>query len=459
MVAQVSRRSFLRLLGLSVAGAALAACAPKPTPTPTPAPKKEEPTKPPEPTPKPTEAKITLSMVVGQNLLGFHKEHAQRWTSAHPNITIDFEGKELGPGEQRLAMLAAGTMPDIYRDALNVPPSYGIKGLVYDLVPICEAKGIIDKYIPAVWNGFKYRGGVYCLPNDTNTLCTWCNPVLFERAGIKDLMPPKTWEDVVAICKAVSKPDPDPTKAIYGHTFPTTIGWSAFFYWWWCWGHGNDFYDYENDKMLFNDANGAEAIKKIRFLVENQYLPHYDNFQDPWYGGRCAMQTYGSWAIHGDIPGPWNNNDPKGKWEADYPRPEFVLAPNPVLKEGVPGYGVLAGFGWILPKSNKYPSESVDFLWDWISDPKYGTIYLTEDRQIPCTKVVTHPWLQTNAWSAFIKQLEVSKPLIFMPAVNQINDECLAPRLIEAFAGRMSAEQALQEAYDCGLPILEEAKK
>jgi ABC-type glycerol-3-phosphate transport system substrate-binding protein len=456
-----SRRRFLQLMAGASAAVLAGACAPTaapPTPTSAPQPTAAATE---TPTPAPTKQPITISMICDPDPPAIYEEiskAAAEFKDANPHITIQIEPRNVPSGEEVVPWLAAGTAPDTFRWAINQAVILGAKGLLHDLAPLAEEKGIADKYIEAVWKAYMWRKGeVFSLPNDVNTLALWCNPVLFEQAGVKDLLPPKNWDEMLTVAKAVAKPDEDPEKAIYAYAFPTTIEWSWFFFWFWLWREGGDFYDGEN--LIFNSPEAVEAIKKIKFLIDQKYLPAFDNWQDPWYDGRCAMQEYGSWAIHGDIPGPWNDNNPPGKWTADYERPEFVVAPMIQLKEDVPNYSVFAGFSWFLPKTNKYPSETVDWLWFMISHPTYGTLYLRHGRQLLCTKVVTHPWLEHPAWAAFMKQLETTKPLLSDPESYSALEECLPARLIKAWLGEAPIEQMLQEAYDCAKPLVEEAKK
>lgn len=262
---------------------------------------------------------------------------------------------------------------------------------------------------------------------------------------------------MIKVCEAVVKPDPDPSNAIFGYAIPTTIAWSSFFFSFWAWRFGGDFIDYDTNELLFNSPEVVEAIQALRDLIQKQYLPAFDNWEDPWYSGRCAMIEKGSWMVFSDIPGPWNDENAPGTWEADYPRPDFKLNQQIELKPGVPRYSVYAGHSWFLPKQiNQYPLESVKFLWYILSHETYGTTYLRIGKQIPCTKAVSHAWLDHPALKAYVDQLATTKPLIFSPAMMQITDQCLNPRTMDAWLGKADIQEALDTAMQCAQPIIAE---
>ncbi|MCS7222149.1 MAG: extracellular solute-binding protein [Anaerolineae bacterium] len=445
---KISRREFIRLTGVAAGAAALAACA-----VPTPQVAKE--TAPAAVTPT---IKLTHQVDPDEKVIAVNEAAVKEYKEVKPWVTIELQPMGHPDINELTARLAAGTMPDIYRYSLDRGPSLGLKNLLHDFAPFANDMKIVDKFVESVWKGYMWRDGqVWTFPSDANTFCLWCNPVLFERAGVKDLMPPKTWDEMVQAAKAIAKPDPDPNKAIWGFGRPTTIAWTSFWQYWWLWREGGDYYDGKN--LIYKEAM-IESIKKVQFLVNEKLLPALDNWQDAWYQGRMGMQEYGQWVVPADVPGPWNDYNPKGKWEADYPRPEFVVAPLPKFRDDVPGYSILAGFGYQSPKTNKHFTEAAEFLWWKISHPKHGQMYITPYNQLPAVKkeVVTHPWLDHPVLAAFQEQLKTTKPMTVYPEILQIIDECNPPLLINAFTGKITAEQAVEESYKCAEPIIREAQ-
>jgi len=435
---KVSRRAFLKAAGLGAAGVALAAC---------------------QPQTKAVEAEqIEISMRHDPNekFRQGYADAAAEFQEIHPNITIVFDDSAAPQGGY-IPWMAAGTAPDMFRTAINEGPSFGLTGMVHDVAPHCEKLDIIDKFIPAIWDGFKYKDSVYSVPNDANTLLLWSNPVLYEEAGVADLLPPKTWDDVVKVCEAVTVKDPDPTKAVFGYAIPTTIGWSGFFFWFWLWRFGGDFVTDDTYEILFDSPECREALEALRFLVAEEYLPAIDNWDTPFFNGRCASYEYGSWAVPRDVPGEWNDFTPKGPWTADYEQPNFVLSEQVQLKEGVPNYSVFAGFSQFLPRlTNLHPQETVEWIWYTLTTDPYGSMWLRIGNQLLCTTVYSDPWLEEPAWAVFMKQLETTKPLGRNPAQLQFDGECVNPNFMKAWLGEMEIEEAIAKAVECAEPICEE---
>ena len=128
-----------------------------------------------------------------------------------------------------------------------------------------------------------------------------------------------------------------------------------------------------------------------------------------------------------------------------------------MLKEGVPNYSVFAGFSQFLPRlTNLHPQESVEWIWYFLTTEPVATVFLRVGRQLLCTTVVTHPWLEDPAWKPFMDQLATTKPLVYNPAQLQIGPECMNPRFMKAWLGQMPIEQAIQETVECAEPICEE---
>jgi len=410
------------------------------------------------PTPKPAAVPMRVYISTNPEERAAWEAVVNRYMDVDPATEVTLTD-EAAPEGGYIPWMAAGTAPDCIRDAINQGPTYGTQDLIWEVTEAATAAGVIDQFIPNVWDYFKFRNQVWMLPHDANTLLLWSNPRMFEDAGILDKLPPQNWDDMMAVCEAVTKKDADPGKAVFGYSFPVTIGWSGFYFWFWLWRFGGDFINYETNELLFNSPEGVEAIEKIKFLVDSGYCPGFDDWQTPWYQGRSATQEYGSWAVFGDVAGPWNDYKAPGRWEASYPRPEFVCSLQPELKPGVARYSVYAGFAFMFPKEiNKYPNESVKFISYWLNSDEYLNAVLKTMHQLPVINR-PHEWLTHPALKPFVEQLAIAKPLSYSPAFLQISDQCLTPKVIEAKLGKLDPAKALQDAYDCGLPIVAEEGK
>jgi ABC-type glycerol-3-phosphate transport system substrate-binding protein len=398
------------------------------------------------PTPKP----VKFTLMIDPPTADAHAAAVTAYTALNPHVTVNLQPAALP--QSIVPWLAAGTAPDAFRYSIDQGPTYGLKNLIFDFAPVAKGLGIIDKFVPSVWKGYLWKDGQqWCFPTDANTFCLWSNPVVLKNAGVS--APPTNWTEFEAACKAITKPDADKTKSVYGFGIPTTIGWTTFFMYWWLWREGGDYYD--GQKLIFKDPMIA-ALTKVRSLIKDGFLPSEDNWQAYWYGGRLGMEEFGQWVIPGDVPGPWNENAPKGQWTASYERPTFTVSPMISLEDTIPNYSILAGFGMYCPKTNPEFEETVKYLWYEISDPTAGQMWVTPYNQLPVVTGMKHPWLDTDIYKAFMKQLETTKPFPTYPEISQlVNNDWISP-VLDALSGKLTPAQAVDKMYTIGDPIVKE---
>jgi len=443
---KISRRDFMKMAGIAAGAGVMAACTPQVVT------QIVEQTSVVKEVVTPTPEAVNLTAICDNNSIDVHNAAVKAYQAIHPNVNVTFAVTGI-PGSIA-PWLAAGNAPDFFRTDLNSPQQYGTKNLLWDWEPVMENMGVIDQFRPAVWNGYKdYLGRVWTMPTDCNTFTLWSNPKIFSDAGVTTI--PTDWVDFLTVCQALTKKDPsDDKKSIYAFGIPTTIGWTTFFMHWWLWREGGDYYD--GQKLIMKDAM-ATALGKVRYLITAGYLPAEDNWQpDYWYKGQLAMEEFGQWVIPADVPGPWNNNAPKGPWTGSYDRPTFNVSPMIKLEDTVPNYTILAGFGDISAKTGKHFEDTAQYCFYEVSDPTAGQMWVTPYNQITVIPAIKHPWLDTPTYQAFIKQLDTTKPFPQWPEIGElIDNEWVAPTL-DALSGKKSPADAVQEMYDLGNPVIAE---
>jgi ABC-type glycerol-3-phosphate transport system substrate-binding protein len=460
---KISRRDFMRLAGMAAGATAIAACT---TTTPTPqvivqtsvvtqvvketavVQQTQVVQQVVTPTPKP----IKLNAPLDSGTEAVHQAATKAYQATHPYFSMNWVA---GGYQGALApMLAAGTAPDFMRMDISSPSQYGTKNLLMDWAPTLTNMGAVSQFLPAMWRNYlTSTGQMWQMPTDTNTFCMWSNPDVLKNAGVTKL--PVVWQDLLDASHAIYKPDPDPKKTVYGFGIPTTIAWSTFFMYWWLWREGGDYYD--GQKLIFKDAMTA-ALTKVRFLITDNDLPSEDNWQaDYWYKGQLGFEEFGQWMIPADIPGPWNDNTPKGTWTGATPRPTFTISPMIKLEAAVPNYTIMAGFGYITPKTaQNYFDEVASYCFYEVSDPVAGQMWVTPYNQIPVIPAIKHPWLDTPAYQGFIQQLAFTKPFPVWPEIVElVNNEWVSP-ILDALSGKAKPDAAVQRMLDLGNPVVAE---
>ncbi len=287
-----SRREFLRLAGLAIAGTALAACnvlSPK----------------------TPTRAGDKVQLVyrdwrtdwfppmVQQMLDEFH--------ATHPNIRVyynlDPENSEFE--EKSLADLEAGTAPDVFQGCCSFLPIWAQKGYLLDLRPYVQAdldRATIEDWDPVQYKSFFTRDGrQYALPKYHGALALYYNKDVFDQAHVD--YPSDSWnhDDYLAAMKRITQNRNRDGK-------PTL--WGSMIDIWWerlqvhvnAWG--GRFVD-QNDptKSRMADPPALQALEWIRARMWDDKVMataldvQNKGTQEAFAAGRLAMVEDGSWNL------------------------------------------------------------------------------------------------------------------------------------------------------------------
>jgi multiple sugar transport system substrate-binding protein len=109
--------------------------------------------------------------------------------------------------EVRLA--ARNALPDVYLVDGPLTASYAARGHLVDLGPIVG--GERDRYVPSTLVQGTYKDKLYALPLGTSSQLLFYNKKLFAAAGIPlpsaDPAKRVTWEELLAVAKALTKPE------------------------------------------------------------------------------------------------------------------------------------------------------------------------------------------------------------------------------------------------------------
>jgi multiple sugar transport system substrate-binding protein len=172
----ISRRVFLKTLGVSTAALTLAACAPRLA-----SPSRLE------------KGKVQLvyqdCRCRGEQLL------LQKFTETHPNIEVFYTPDPENFEEKMLADLEAGTAPDVMAGCCDFFPVWAQKGYLLDLRPYVQAD--LDSKTISDWNAAQYNsffsanGMQYALPKYHGGLALFYNRDLFDKYNVP--YPDRSW--------------------------------------------------------------------------------------------------------------------------------------------------------------------------------------------------------------------------------------------------------------------------
>lgn len=317
----MSRREFLRLIGVSAAGLAtgswVAACAPS-TPAPVPAEKA-----PAAETPAPAPGKVTLRLWSHSNpaFVQANENVIKKWQEVNPDVEIKYEYFPYDEFIQTIqTSMAAKTEADVIEMFGSWVQSYAKGGTLAeapeDIVSMSQAR---ELFYSAPLDGYVWEGKLYGLPNEYNLENggVLVNKRMFEEAQLK--YPPewKSWEELVEDAKKLVKMDGD-VMTVAGFHYITNDG-LGFLYWEGVLERGGDYF--AEDKIHLNFLS-PQAEATVQWLVDMAvkdkvvdpftFNPNSNWVGDAFFQSLVAIGYIGPWIVpvarinHPDFADPWD---------------------------------------------------------------------------------------------------------------------------------------------------------
>lgn len=313
----LSRRDFLRLTALAAGGAALAACAKKETAAPVEG--GEQPAEVP-----PSAEKVTLRMWSHQNVSFVTANEAlvKKYMESKPNVEIKYENFPYDDFITTIqTSMAAKNEADIMEMFGSWVQSYAKGGTLAEIPEvIMSLPKARELFYDAPLDGYVWEGKLYGLPNEYNLEVggVLANQRMFEEAGVK--YPPdwKTWEELVADAKKMTKVE-NGVMTVAGFHYVTGDG-IGFLFWEGILERGAEYF--AEDKIHLNLVS-PEAEATVQWLTD---MAQKDKVVDPftfngdsnWVGtsffqGLVAIGYIGPWIVpegrrnYPDFADPWDH--------------------------------------------------------------------------------------------------------------------------------------------------------
>jgi len=191
----------------------------------------------------------------------------EAFKTRRPEITVDFStgttgGANAAYNEKLVSLIAAGDGPDVFKTA---PFGFGqlAHGGAYlaldDYVKRQVGEVKPDDFFPSHYEGSKYRGKLFALPQTGAPQAIWINVDLWQREGLALPGWDTTWADLLKAATAITKRDGGGPALQLGTGRPDWVSW--------IWSAGGDVYDVEGTKMLIDQAPALEALTWLQELV------------------------------------------------------------------------------------------------------------------------------------------------------------------------------------------------
>lgn len=141
---------------------------------------------------------------------------AASYKTLKPNTTIEYVGIPYGDiKQQTFVMAASGNAPDIIQTHTAWFSTYATSDIVEPLDELL-GKEYIDDIIDSYKADYTYNGKLMGIPWAPSPYVLYYNKEIFKKAGLDPETPPKTYDEMLTMARAISKVKSDDGNKIYG---------------------------------------------------------------------------------------------------------------------------------------------------------------------------------------------------------------------------------------------------
>lgn len=230
-------------------------------------------------------------------------------------------------GNQQLSQgFASGSPYDVFYLSPDYLAGYAANG---SLLAYGDMFNTTD-YYPSVLQSLTYKGKLYAVPKDVSTLQLVINTDMWSAAGLTSADYPKTWSDLAAVAKKLTKSG-QTGLAFSGEyarigTFFAQAGGGLV----------------KNGKAIANSSQSVEALKEVKTLLESGNVAYASDLGTGWGG-----EAFGTKKAAMTIEGNWLS----GSMQSDYPSVTYKVVE---LPQGPAGKGTLQFTnGWGIAADSK----------------------------------------------------------------------------------------------------------
>lgn len=425
---QLSRRSFLKMAGVSGAAMALAACA-----VPVAAPQA-----PAEGGSAAQPEQAFLNYWTGWSGFEFDELQAQvdKFNEANAGDTFVNMTTVFGQYEKVLTAIAGGNPPDVVSAVwLNQLVSMAARDGLQPVTAYAERDGITgEEYFPQLWNAWQWNGDLWGMMITSNSNVLAYRPDVFAEAGLDPDSPPTDIAALDAASEALEMMDDAGNIERVG-LLPEAIRWWGFIF-------GGSFYDEENQQITANSEQVVAALdwmgsywerlgpEKVAAFTSG--FGDYMSTQNPLFAGKEGMKQVGEWFIQ------FNNRFA--------PEQEIRMIAAPPPAGGRANCTLFDGSVFTIPTGVAAPDASWEFI-KFLSQDEIMGEFCYNIFNIP-PKVAAASEERFMAEPRFQLAVELlNGENAFGPDKMPVND-FLASRLAEAESAVKQGQLTAQEALD-----------
>lgn len=368
-----------------------------------------------------------------------YTDAAKRFNETFSNATLNFEPVPAEYETTITAGFSGGNAPDIFLLNGQLMGQLAPQGL---LLPLDDAMSQVgrkasDYYEPLV-QLYQQDGKTYGLPKDFNPLVLFVNTDLAQQAGV-DPASIKSWDDLRAAAEKMTKGEG--ANKVYGLCLTPDIeryGASML---------QNNNPVIENNKAVFNNEQGVQAIQFWKEIQEAGFAATYQDMSANWCGESFAKQS-AAMVVEGGWIVPFMADPQQGGQNVKY-----TAVPLPIPAGGQPS-SLLFTNGFAASAQTKYPKAAAAAVLFLTSEQNQQALIPTGLAQPSLQSLASDPYFQENAVAKVLVQAgqngRVSDTLFGGPAkkadvVRAINQSGIEQILVGGSDVKSALDQAAQE--------------
>ncbi|MCC6166252.1 MAG: extracellular solute-binding protein [Caldilineaceae bacterium] len=205
MSLEISRRQFLKMAGVGAAGMALAGCV-------SPA------AAPPGAQPAATSKNVVFSSYTWSGYEAAMRDVITAWNTGHPDVSVEQQYIAEDYWTKVQTQVAGGTPPDVGIADYGRMIVYAKDGVLLNITDWVQRDSFpLDKMFASAVAQYRWvegdfdsggeGGAMYGLPSDAQSHIIAYNKTMFDEAGVPYPTDDWTWDDLVEMGKAITKPD------------------------------------------------------------------------------------------------------------------------------------------------------------------------------------------------------------------------------------------------------------
>lgn len=376
-----------------------------------------------------------------------HREIIEKFMQENPDVEVKFETFPWDVFIQTIqTALPSGQVADIIEMPGGMGLRYAKGGQLLEVpASVMSLAQAQELYYAAPLGGYIYDGKLYGLPIEFNLEYggAYVNQQMFEAAGLP--YPPqwKTWDDVIADAKKLTKFDNTGAMEVAGLHYTNNDQLYTYF----LSGileQGGNYFAEDGRHFNFNTPEALAVVQKMVDMAQKDGIvdPVTYNAESNWVGASFAQKltaiaVLGSWFA--------------GEARITYPDLKFDYVKLPPFMGSQYKFTSVSGWGVVVTKYTKQPELAWKLAAAIAANPENALHFNQTTGTIPAMKQVAEdPRLQEA--HPFMKELVQILPYgVFQGDIvdpSQLEFDIVYPNLIQAIQGVITPEQAVQNIHD-----------